>query len=100
MQSDKGFCYLCKLLNGDDFPKQTQEHHVCFGTANRKQSEKYGLKVYLCLNHHEIGPAAVHNNHENARILQREAQKVFEKNFPDKSFIEIFGRNYNTGEES
>lgn len=94
MQKDKGFCYLCKLLNGDDFPKQTQEHHVCFGTANRRLSEKYGLKVYLCLRHHEIGPEAVHNNHENARILQREAQKTFEANFPELSFIETFGRSY------
>ena len=94
MQSDKGFCYLCKLLNDDDYPKETQEHHVIFGTANRRLSEKYGLKVYLCLYHHEIGPMAVHNNHTLARLLQGEAQRTFEKNFPGESFIKIFGRNY------
>lgn len=97
MQKDKGFCYLCRMLNGDTFPKQTQEHHVCFGTANRRLSEKYGLKVYLCLNHHTVGPEAVHNNHENARILQREAEKVFEENFPGESFIKIFGRSFKEG---
>ena len=94
MQRDRGYCYLCKLLNGDDFPKQTQEHHVCFGTANRRQSEKYGLKVYLCLNHHTAGKDAVHNNHEMARLLQAKAQEVFEEAYPGKSFLEIFGRNY------
>lgn len=28
-----------------------------------------GLKVNLCLEHHRNGPAAVHNNAKNARIL-------------------------------
>lgn len=45
-----GTCYLCMLLHDDHGRKQTQEHHVFYGTANRRLSEKYGLKVYPALN--------------------------------------------------
>lgn len=75
-------------------PKITEEHHAIFGTAGRKLSEKYGLKVYLCLAHHRIGKEAVHNNHKMARFVQANAQRAFEATFPDKDFMEIFGRNY------
>ena len=91
---EDGVCYLCKKLNRDINPKIVQEHHVVFGTANRRLSEKYGLKVFLCLKHHEEGPEAVHKNHENARILQRDAQEAFEAHFPDLNFLKIFGWNY------
>ena len=90
---EDGICYLCKK-NGDIIPKVVQEHHVCFGTANRRLSEKYGLKVFLCLAHHEEGPEAVHKNHTNARILQRDAQEAFEQHFQNLDFLKIFGRNY------
>ena len=45
-------CIICNSLNAE-------EHHVFFGTANRKLSEKYGLKVYLCAEHHR-GTRGVH----------------------------------------
>lgn len=94
MQKDDGVCYLCRKLNGDINPKNTHEHHAIFGTAGRPLSEKYGLKVYLCYEHHVLGPEAVHNNHKNARIVQADAQRAFEEHFPDKDFRKIFGRNY------
>lgn len=71
-----------------------QEHHVIFGSANRKLSEKYGLKVYLCLEHHEESKEAVHKNAEIALILKKEAQKCFEEHYPNLSFLKIFGKNY------
>lgn len=89
-----GTCYLCMLLNQDYNRRITQEHHVIFGTANRKLSEKYGLKVYLCLEHHEIGEMSVHRNHEVASILQKQAQKVFEKTHSHEEWMKIFRRNY------
>lgn len=89
-----GTCYLCMLLNKDYARRTTQEHHVIFGTANRRLSEKYGLKVYLCLQHHEIGPMAVHNNHDLAELLQIGAQKEFEKRHSHEEWMRIFGRNY------
>lgn len=37
---------------------------------------------------------AVHNNHENAELLMKEAQERFEDVFPDLNWMEIFGKNY------
>lgn len=87
-------CYLCMMLHSDFSAKQTQEHHVIFGTANRRLSEKYGLKVYLCLAHHEEGKEAVHKNATNALILKKNAQRAFEKRWPDLDFRKIFGKNF------
>ncbi|MCM1192912.1 MAG: hypothetical protein NC123_15610 [Butyrivibrio sp.] len=91
-------CYLCMMLHSDFSEKQTQEHHVIFGTANRRLSEKYGLKVYLCMAHHEEGREAVHRNAVNALILKKAAQKAFEKRWPELDFRQIFGKNF-LGEE-
>lgn len=87
-------CYLCMMLHSDFSLKQTQEHHVIFGNANRRISEQYGLKVYLCLEHHEEGREAVHKNAANALLVKKEAQKAFEKRWPELSFREIFGKNF------
>lgn len=89
-----GTCYLCILLNNDCDRRTTQEHHVVFGTANRKKSESFGLKVYLCLQHHEEGPQSVHMNHEIARMLQRKAQERFEQIYSHELWMKEIGRNY------
>lgn len=95
MHERNGACYLCQRLNGNDYYHQTlQEHHVFGGTANRKLSEKYGLKVYLCIYHHTAGPDAVHMNAENAGILKRDAQEIFERIYTREEFMKIFGRNW------
>lgn len=88
-------CYLCSLLCGDDSVKENlHEHHVIHGWANRRLSEKYGLKVYLCIYHHEIGSEAVHNNAELNRLLKENAQRAFEKRWPGEKFAKIFGKSY------
>ncbi len=88
-------CFLCMMLHGDDGYKDVlHEHHVIHGWANRKLSEKYGLKVYLCLIHHETGKEAVHRNAQVSDMLKCYAQRAFEKKFPEKNFRQIFGRNY------
>lgn len=91
MMTRKGECYLCGSLG------QTEEHH-CFGGANRHFSEKYGLKVYLCISCHRTGPYAVHNSRNgagNRKILHEDAQRTFEEKWGSKGyFMEIFGRNY------
>lgn len=93
-------CYLCMMLHSDYSVKQTQEHHVIFGTANRKLSEKYGLKVYLCLEHHEEGKEAVHKNADIALRLKMVAQREFQKQFPELDWISIFGKNYDTEQDT
>ena len=60
----------------------------------KRLSEKYGIKVYLCHEHHTGGKEAVHVNYETCRRLQAEGQQAFERAYPDKDFLKIFGKNY------
>lgn len=88
-------CFLCMILNNDDHWQQyLEEHHVIFGIANRRLSERYGLKVYLCPDHHRTGTMAVHRNAAVADILIKAAQIAFMKKYSFDQFISIFGRNY------
>lgn len=93
MQNKDGCCYLCERLGIRQQGLTIEEHH-CLGGPNRKLSEHYGLKVYLCLKHHRTGPDAVHNNSDYMQLLREEAQRAFEERYPDKNFRSIFGRNY------
>lgn len=93
-----GTCYLCMKLDGDYTQKRRLHEHHIFGGPNRSISEAEGLKVYLCLEHHTVGPAAVHNNHENMRILQRIGQRAYEKTHSRKQFMELIGKNYLEGD--
>lgn len=68
--------------------------HIIYGTANRRLSEKYGLKVWLCGKHHNLSNEGVHFNKELDRRLKVLAQKRFEEEYPNESFLRIFGRNY------
>lgn len=98
MQLKDGTCYLCKKLNNDSSLKFTHEHHVIFGWfgAGRALSEKFGLKVYLCYAHHmhDGGAMAVHRNKTINQMLCEDAQRAFDKRYPNLSFREIFGKNY------
>lgn len=92
-------CYLCMRLHRDYSEKVTQEHHVICGWANRRISEKYGLKVYLCIYHHTVGKESVHCNEQLMQEMKREAQLAFEKAYPEQSFRKVFGKNYLKEEE-
>ena len=88
-------CYLCMMLNGDYATRSgLQEHHVIEGTAGRRLSERWGLKVYLCLQHHTSGSQAAHNNAVISRLLQQRAQEIFEKQYSHQLWMQVFGRNY------
>ncbi len=71
-------------------------HHIFGGNPNRKLSEKYGLKVWLCHNHHNEPPNGVHFNAEIRQRLQAKAQKIAMKHYEwtIEDFIKIFGKNY------
>lgn len=94
MQRKDGTCYLCKKLYDNDAYQVVEEHHVMFGTSDRKLSEHYGLKVYLCLGHHRNSAEAVHRNKKNDLLLKKEAQEAFIEHYPDKDWMEVFGKNY------
>lgn len=71
-------------------------HHIYGGNPNRKLSEKYGLKVWLCHGHHNEPPNGVHFNAELRRRLQAKAQKIAMNHYgwTIDQFREIFGKNY------
>lgn len=90
-----GTCYLCVRLHGDyRIHKYREEHHIFPGNPGRKLSEAEGLKVYLCPEHHQTGPEAVHKNQKISRLLQQDAQRAFEKTSSREQFMKLFGRNY------
>ena len=81
-------CYVC----GKNY--NLHDHHIIYGTSNRKQSEKYGLKVWLCYEHH-TGNAGVHFNRDLDLHLKKLAQEHFEARYGDRNeFISTFGKSY------
>ena len=82
-------CYICGCMNC------LEDHHIFFGTSNRKQSEKRGLKVWLCGTDHRYGPKAVHKCRETDLQLKEMAQTYYEQNIGTREqFIIEFGKSY------
>ena len=91
IMQDEKICYLCGR-NG--YADELESHHV-FGASNRKYSEKYGLKVWLCGNRcHRNGRQSAHQNSDVALKLKQDAQRKFEENHSREEFREIFGKSY------
>ena len=86
LQSEKR-CYK----TGDTY--NLHEHHI-FGGARRKLSEKYGLKVYLRADWHNMADYGVHFDKEFDLRLKRAAQRAFEREHSREEFMLIFGKNY------
>ena len=84
------------------FTKGLEEHHIFYGTANRKLSEKYGLKVWLRADYHKFRSYSVHNNPNTGLDLKLKkiGQKAFEKHYPNLDFVKIFGKGYLKNEEN
>ncbi len=90
-----GTCYLCMALNDDyQIHAYLEEHHVIPGNPGRRISEENGLKVYLCIPHHRGTAAAVHSNHDNMLLIQRDAQRAFERTRSRDEWMRTVGRNY------
>ncbi len=84
------FCFLCKkqglMVRGSD------EHHMIFGTANRKLAEEDGLTVQLCHIHH----LKLHQQGYYKEELQQLAEQVWLDHYGKtvSDFIKRYGRNY------
>jgi len=78
-------CYVC----GRPYP---QIHHIMNG-ANKKKSEKYGLILPLCMNHH-TGAAGVHSKPEKMLAMRQLGQKYFEQTHTREEWIQEFGKSY------
>lgn len=94
LHGKNGTCYLCMKLNGDYRTKRIIHRHHVYGGPNRPISEAEGFTVYLCLEHHEEGPEAVHNNKENKRLIQKDCQREYEKTHTRQQFMDLIRRNY------
>lgn len=70
-------------------------HHIYFA-ANRKNSEKYGFKVFVCGHHHNLGGngQCVHRCREMDLQLKRACQRKFEETHTRDEFIRIIGKSY------
>lgn len=87
-------CWECGAYGTEEHP--LERHHLCHGTANRAQAEKYGLWVYLCYKCHR-GTEGVHgkNGHQRDISLKRVGQRAFEAKIGSREeFRAIFGRSY------
>ncbi len=93
MQYDWDSCYLCGRNRTAD-PCGLEEHHV-FGGANRKASERYGLKIHVCGDRcHRNGAYSVHRNQATNIAIKAAAQKAFEASHSHEEFMHIFRKNY------
>lgn len=66
-------CFICgRYCN-------TEEHHI-FGASDRDISERYGLKIHLCYEHHQ-GTNGAHgkNGKKMQEYLHQTGQETFEE---------------------
>ena len=72
--------------------RNLERHHAFFG-ARRRLSERYGMVVDLCMEHHR-GRKGPHMDRESDLIIKLYCQQKFEESHTRKEFIRIFGRSY------
>lgn len=87
LQNEKK-CFICGTHLG------LHCHHIFGGNANRKKSEKYGLKIWLCGRHHNLSNEGIHFNKAVDLSVKRKAQEKFEETHTREEFMQIFGKNY------
>lgn len=84
IQKDK-VCFVCGSPHVED-------HHIYFG-PDRKVSEKYGFKVWLCPEHHR-GNAGAHLNRPLDLALKELCQREYEKTHTRQEFMDLIGKSY------
>ena len=89
LQKEK-VCMVCKTT------RNLESHHI-FGGPRRKASEAYGLKIWLCHEHH-TGNQGVHFQKDLMDELHEYGQMVFESIYGEEEFFKVFGKNYKRGE--
>ena len=81
-------CFVCGTTYN------LHDHHIFYGNSNRKQSEKHGLKVWLCGHDHNMSNEGVHFNKELDTELKQLAQRKFEETHTREEFRAIFGKSW------
>ena len=70
-----------------------ERHHIMAGVANRPLSEKYGLWIWLCHEHHTGRNGVQYDRKLNERI-KRLGQIAFEARFSRDEWMKVFRKNY------
>lgn len=86
MQQGDPRCWFCGRRT------ELERHHVMAG-PNRKWSEKYGLWIWLCREHHTGTDGAQYDRQKN-QSLKRLAQIAFEARHSRAEWMEIFRKSY------
>ncbi len=84
---DEKKCFFCGTTQG------LERHHVVFGSAGRQISDKLGLTVWLCSEHHR-GYYSPHQRRDIDLRLRRFAQSCYEDKHSHEEWMERVGRNY------
>lgn len=87
LDTKRGRCWLCQKTN-----VPTECHHVFNGNPNRKRSEQYGLKIYLCDSCHKKIHADQELDDAVKAFMQEHAMMHYGWEVED--FSKIFGKNY------
>lgn len=87
LQEEK-HCRICGSV------RDLEEHHV-FGAANRKRSDRDGLTIWLCADHHR-GARGIHFNRKTDLYYKRQAELIWIRHYGKtvKDFIAEYGKNY------
>ena len=92
---DQKECFICRVNYDVETIEGLHEHHIFEGTARRKLSAKYGLKVYLCHRHHVTDTRySIHYQKQLDLELKQLAQKKSEETHTREEFIENFIKSY------
>lgn len=87
-------CYICRELYNVVTVRGLEEHHI-FQAPRRLLSERYGLKVYLCRQHHNA--QREYSAHFDAGLqawLKSRAQQAFEAEYGHDAWMAAFGKDY------
>lgn len=86
--SDMSHCFVC----GSPY---VEIHHCIHGTANRKKSEKWKLKMPLCNKHHTGSKESPHQNADIDKHYKQMAQQYFEDHYGTREYFrKEFGKSF------
>lgn len=85
--NDLETCYICGA------PRE-HIHHIFYGTANRKQSDKHDMIIPLCHRCHNGSNNGIHFNSALDNTIKKLAQSKFEETGTREEFRAIFGKSW------
>jgi hypothetical protein len=90
--SNEKECFVCGLR---EWSEKLHKHHI-FGAFNRTRSDREGLWVWLCAEHHNMSCEGVHFNRPFDIVLKKLAQMRWEETNEGgrEEFIKRYGKSF------